>query len=333
MFATSNKIKEISGVSVDNIPEDVLTSTQPIILKQLAAHWPLVTTTSNNQCIEEIQKHYQGALTYAFIADKSTKGRYFYQNNLSELNFSKQQVALNDVLTQLATPNSQHSIYVGSSNIDALLPTLKQSHHISSLDSYHPLASIWLGNESRIAAHQDMPSNIACCIKGQRRFTLFPPDQVENLYIGPLDFTPAGQAISLVDFHQIDHQQYPNFKKAMQKAYIAELEPGDALYIPSMWWHHVEGLSNFNVLLNFWWNSHTTPVGAPIDALYHALLNIKSLPTEQKKAWQALFNHYIFNDNEQALDHIPREQQGILDSSTELSSRKIRAMLLNKLNR
>ena len=41
-------------------------------------------------------------------------------------------------------------------------------------------------------------------VAGRRRFTLFPPEQVANLYIGPLDLTPAGQPVSLVDQAQPD---------------------------------------------------------------------------------------------------------------------------------
>jgi hypothetical protein len=37
---------------------------------------------------------------------------------------------------------------------------------------------------------------------------------------------------------------------------MVELEPGDALHIPSMWYHHVEGLEPFNMLVNYWWREH-----------------------------------------------------------------------------
>ena len=90
------------------------------------------------------------------------------------------------------------------------------------------LASLWIGNRTRTAAHFDLPQNIACVISGRRRFTVFPIGQLPNLYVGPLDFTPAGQAISLVDFHAPDFERYPRFREALRHAQVAELEPGDA---------------------------------------------------------------------------------------------------------
>jgi hypothetical protein len=140
------------------------------------------------------------------------------------------------------------------------------------------------------------------------RFTLFPPDQLANLYIGPTDFTPAGQAISLVDFHRPDFDKYPKFAEALKNAQVAELEPGDALFIPGMWWHHVEALDDFNFLVNYWWRQTPRYMGDPKDVLRHGLMSLKGLPKAQRKAWAEIFNHYIFNPDDDSLSHIPNER-------------------------
>ena len=44
--------------------------------------------------------------------------------------------------------------------------------------------------------------------------------------------------------------------------YVAELAPGDALFIPTLWWHHVESLDQqLNCLVNYWWNGAIGTVG------------------------------------------------------------------------
>lgn len=282
-------------------------------------------------------KHYdQGMTVGAGVCAPENQGRLFYNDDFSELNFTKEPVLLNDFLNQiLASADDKQAVsrYIGSIQVDKLLPNFRDENDISALEAFKPLMSIWLGNKSRIAAHHDMPNNIACCVAGKRRFTLFPPNQIENLYIGPLDFTPAGQAISLVDFHQVDFKKFPKFRTALKYAQVAELEPGDALFLPSMWWHHVEGLSQFNVLINYWWQANKLHMGAPMDVLFHALLNIKGLPKAQKSAWLELFKFYIFNDDDDTLSHIPNDKLGVLDPSQGMVARQIRAQLLNKLNR
>ena len=118
-------------------------------------------------------------------------------------------------------------MYMASTMVDQWLPGFRKENDID-VPGADPLVSIWMGNRSRIGAHYDLPDNIACSVIGRRRFTLFPPDQISNLYPGPLDFSPGGQAISVVDFHNPDYQRFPKFRSALENAQLAELEPGDA---------------------------------------------------------------------------------------------------------
>ena len=80
---------------------------------------------------------------------------------------------------------------------------------------------------------------------------------------------------------------------------------------------------------------HPVPayLGAPLDALLHAILSIRELPAPQRKAWRLFFDHYIFNPDEQLAAHIPEGRRGGLDPLDANSARKIRMMLRNKLNK
>jgi Cupin-like domain len=201
------------------------------------------------------------------------------------------------------------------------------------LGTRDPLKSLWIGTPTRIAAHNDFPDNLACCVAGRRRFTLFPPDQFRNLYLGPIDHTPAGRAVSMVDFHAPDFKAHPCFSEALRHAQVAELEPGDALFIPSMWWHHVEGLSAFNILLNYWWRDTPRYLGQPQDALNHAILAIRDLPTEDKAIWRDLFDHYVFASTPEMFDHIRADARGVLAPLTAETAGSLRAFLLRTLSR
>jgi ribosomal protein L16 Arg81 hydroxylase len=212
------------------------------------------------------------------------------------------------------------------------LPGFRDQNDVA-VPSDDVVVSAWIGNRSRISAHFDFPDNVACVVAGRRRFTLFPPDQIKNLYIGPVDLTPAGQAISLVDFANPDFDRFPKFEKALQSACVYELEPGDAIFIPSMWWHHVESLSSFNMLVNYWWCSTPAIMGAPMDALMHAILSIREIPQPQRDIWKALFDHYVFSADESVYEHIPEQGRGCLAPMDNASAAKLRTEINNKLNR
>nr|WP_088062272.1 TonB-dependent receptor [Xanthomonas fragariae] len=224
------------------------------------------------------------------------------------------------------------AIYVGSTTLATYLPGLR-AHNPITLPQTEALASIWIGNRTRIAAHQDLPDNLACVVAGRRRFTLFPPEQLANLYIGPLDLTPAGQPVSLVDTTAPDLQRFPRYTQALEHALVAELEPGDALFIPSMWWHHIEALQPFNVLVNFWWRQSPAYMDSPMNALMLALLTIRDLPTEQRATWHDVFRHYVFEADAHTAAHVPDAVRGVLATMDDAGARSLRARLLQRLNR
>lgn len=337
MITVNKKVKEVWGCDPHALPAEVLNSTEPLLLKGLVKDWPLVQAglRSDEEARDYLQKFYQGfPVTVSRIAPEQG-GRVFYNDDISRLNFATSTTTLDLVLDKIFEHKQDPlppTFYVGSTTLDACLPGMRAENDVN-IGHLQPLVSIWVGNQTRVAAHYDAPENIACVVIGKRRFTLFPPDQIENLYPGPLDFTPAGQTISMVDFENPDYEQHPRFKTALEHAQVADMEPGDALMLPSMWWHHVEGLSSFNMLVNYWWRVAPKYMGQAVTVLNHAILSIRDLPEHEKAAWKHIFDYYIFGDAKYAGEHLPESARGSLGEIDEMQSRKLRALLLNKLNR
>ncbi|MFT4930062.1 MAG: hypothetical protein ACI8WB_006198 [Phenylobacterium sp.] len=339
MLNISHKVAVVEGCHAGHIPASVLNSTVPLLLKDFGADWPVVIAgkQSAQAAADYIQSFYQGRPVNACFGDPENQGRVFYNQAMDGFNYTGSQVDLALVLDKLLShQDDEHppTMYVGSTEINQWLPGFGAENSASCLTDYKPLTSIWIGNKTSIAAHYDFPNNIACSVVGRRRFTLFPPEQISNLYVGPIEFAPGGQEISLVDFNQPDYDQYPKFKTAVEAAQVAELEPGDALFLPSMWWHHVQGLDAFNVLVSHWWRDSPAFMGRPNNALSLAILSLRSLPPEQRQAWKHIFNHYIFDHQAEDLDHIPPSARSILNHPLdEDSARHLRADLINKLKR
>jgi hypothetical protein len=74
-------------------------------------------------------------------------------------------------------------------------------------------------------------------------------------------------------------------------------------------------------------------VGSPQDAFTHALMNIRTLPEDERQHWKNMFDHYIFNSSPEKFEHIPQEKLGILGDMDEMAARRLRSQLLNRLNR
>nr|WP_315401702.1 cupin-like domain-containing protein [uncultured Duganella sp.] len=328
-------IREIDGATA--LSDEILASPAPLVLRGLVAHWPLVRAAraSAQAATTYLRRFYRDATVVASHSPPGTGGRIFYNDDLSGFNFTSQKVRFDQVLDALLAhldAADPPTLYVGSTTVDTCLPGLRADNDVD-LGARDALASIWIGNRTVIPAHYDVPDNLACVAAGRRRFTLFPPEQLKNLYVGPLDLTPAGQPVSLVDFARPDPERFPLFAEALRHAQSAELGPGDALFIPSMWWHHVAGLEPFNILINYWWRQSPAWMDTPANALALALMTVRDLPPAQRAAWRELFRHYVFDSDGGEAAHIPPQARHTLAPLDEDGARMLRAQILRRLNR
>jgi hypothetical protein len=342
--ATAPKVRVIEGVAPDAIPYDALMAGQaPTILKGVARDWPLVAKghESAEAAIAYLKGFDAGRPVVGFTAKPEIAGRFFYNDDVSGFNFHGARVGLTGMLDDIERhldDAAPPGFYIGSTDLDLYLPGFRAAGNELVLNhpmfaAHPPLASIWIGNRTTATAHYDMSHNLAVCAVGRRRFTLFPPEQVANLYPGPLEPTPGGQVVSMVDFAAPDFDRHPGFREAIASAQVAELEAGDLLFYPALWWHHVEALDRFNILVNYWWNTSPAFMDTPQNTLLHALLSLRDRPEPEKAAWRALFNYYVFGPADQAGAHLPAHARGPLGMLDETGARRLRAQLLSRLNR
>lgn len=333
-------VRERSDVQADALPlHELLEADEPVVLRGLVRHWKLTqagrrSTADAMACLREFDNH--RPIQYSYGAP-DIAGRVFYTDDFTRINC---EVRRGDLAGLLEAINAHRddprppTWYMASAPVDALLPGLRDTDDLDfAACGIDAPPRIWIGNRTVASAHYDAMNNIACCAVGRRRFTLFPPEQIANLYPGPLDPTPGGQAVSVVDFAAPDFERYPRFRDALAAAQGTVLEPGDAIFIPGLWWHHVEGLEPFNVLVNYWWDSAPSYVPSPVNALYHALGTIRDRPEREKRAWRAIFDYYVFGPAERAGEHLPEAARDVLGSLDEARIRQLRAMLINRLNR
>ena len=328
------EIRVIENCQSNHLPEEILLSNEPLLLKNFVHDWPLVKEAkkSDSAVISYLRNFDAKKPLTAMTGDPSIKGRIFYNEDLSGFNFDYRRVSLEEIfqkLTECSKLEEPPMIYVGSTNIDNWLPGFREENDIT-LGKHQPIASLWIGNRSRVAPHYDFPTNIACSVAGKRRFTFFSPEHLDNLYVGPIDFSPAGQPISLVDLLDPDYEKFPKYRNAESDAIVADLDVGDAVLIPSMWWHHVEARNDLNVLVNYWWRTTPNFMGSPLNVLQHAIMGLRDLPDEQRGIWKSLFDYYVFNQKEENISHIPENARGALNPMDENIADKIKNVLSDK---
>jgi len=336
-------VRAIENVAADRIPfHELMAAQQPALLKGLARDWPLVRRglESPAAAMAYLESFYGGRPVVFYRGAPEIGGRFFYNEDLTALNFETGRMGLDEFLAGIVAHFEEErppSFYVGSTDVDTWLPGLRAKNDLvlahAMFESNKPLVGIWIGNRTMAAAHYDMSNNMACNMVGRRRFTLFPPEQVRNLYPGPLEPTPGGQVVSMVDPRAPDHDLYPRYAEALAAAQVAELEPGDVLFYPALWWHQVEALDGFNVMINYWWNTSPAFMDTPQTTLLHALLSLRDRPEPEKRAWRELFDFYVFGEAGSAGAHLPDHAQGALGPLDEIKARRLRATLLNRLNR
>lgn len=337
MEMSRRPVRIAENVSVAQFREDIFPGNEPVLLKGLVADWPAVIEgrKSHEAMVRYISGFDQGKPVETIMGQPEIEGKFFYNEKMDGLNFSKKSSSIGRSMQRILSLRGREkppSIYVQSTPISEFLPGFA-SENVMPLVGEASTPRIWIGNKLTVQTHFDLKENIACVVSGRRRFTLFPPAQTPNLYPGPFELTLSGPPVSMVRLDSPDYERYPRFREAIDHAVVADLEAGDALYIPYFWWHHVQSQDDFNVLVNYWWNESDPGLGSPFDAMLHALLNIRNLPDRERDAWKTMFDTYVFGSHGDPLAHLPVETHGTLGKHDDRARQHVRMLLLGILSR
>lgn len=336
-------IAEYTAINPEQFFEQIAPKQKPIVIRGFAKSWPLVAAAKKTpqDFAAYLNKFYTGKKTKMVVAPPAANKRFFYNDDMTDVNYLSGEERVDlflGRLLELIDRDVYPAISMQNTLTSEILPGLVNENRSLLFPELEP--RLWVGNEGIVSAHYDGSDNVACVVAGRRRFILFPPEQTCHLYPGPLNFTPAGAPTSLVNLKQPDFIRYPLFKTALAEAYSVELGPGDAIFIPMLWWHHVESLEKVNALMNYWWNGSSAPDSeppSPIDSLNLALLAMRDLNPKQRDAWRCMFDHYLFHQNPDPKSHpssyIPEHQQQLLGKLSPEDVSAIKNYFIAKLQK
>jgi hypothetical protein len=314
---------------------EVVEGCEPVVLRGLVADWPAVRAAQDSPraLMTYLSAFDAGARVEVFFGDPQIAGKYYYGDDLQGFNFERRIMEFRDamqaIIAALDTPGGK-SVYAGSAPCRDCLPGFAHGN-LMPLLAPETAPRIWLGTASNVSSHYDTFDNLACVIAGRRRFTLYAPELISRLYIGPIDHTMAGPPVSLAASSPEDDRRFPLFRDVREQAWVCELGPGDALYLPKLWWHQVESLAAFNGLVNYWWDGFAAGPDAPYTSLLLAMITIAERPPVEREAWKAFFEHYVFRSHGHPLAHLPAEERGLLGPLKPDNYGNIRARIMQML--
>jgi hypothetical protein len=329
------EIDAFDGVTERYFFDEIVPRSRPAVLRGLVAHWPAVAMAKRSlpDFIGYLKGFDAGLSAEILEGPPELKGQFFYNDDMSGFNFRKYRAPVAETLDRIlanATPEGR-AVYMGSVTIRKHLPVF-EARNRCPFDLPDAAPRIWIGGAARIQTHFDPVHNLACCVAGQRRFTVFPPEQVRNLYLGPFELTPAGAAISLARLEAPDFDRFPRFETALAAARTAVLEPGDALYLPHYWFHHVVATEPLNTLVNYWWGEQRKGIDNPRNAFLTALLAIRDLDGDEGVFWKAMLEHYVLRQDGDPVVGIPAALQGAFGEMSEETRSRVRAFTLSLIN-
>ncbi|HEX3676482.1 MAG TPA: cupin-like domain-containing protein [Sphingomicrobium sp.] len=254
-----SQIPELPAPSSEQFRDEILPAARPAVLRGIVLDWPLVAAARQDphRAMDMLSSNASGLETDVLRAEAEMEGRFHYGPDGLSLNFIRGTGNIPGVLAglrQLENVPRPFAIAAQAMVADQYVPGFSSAHPMPLVPA-SAAPRLWIGNEAKVATHNDPIENVAVVVAGRRRFTIFPPEAEPNLYMGPKHPTPAGARISMVHVTAPDFDRYPLYAAALQTAQQAELLPGDAIFIPRDWFHHVEALEKFNVLANYWWDA------------------------------------------------------------------------------
>lgn len=106
------------------------------------------------------------------------------------------------------------------------------------------------------AVHFDGHENLLLCLCGGKRLLLYPPSDARYLY--PCNDFTRSPVVPFAHLEELSDDLQRKFSLvARARPLEVQLSAGDMLYLPSCWWHCVEGSEEPNMILNWWFGLHS----------------------------------------------------------------------------
>lgn len=218
-------VSRVKNISKKDFLENYYDSQQPLLIEGLIKDWPAYEKWN----LDYIQQR-SGDQIVPLYDSKPTKGK---QNSAAPATEMK----LYDYLELLK--NEPTDLRIFFYNILDSMPELAKDFEYPDLGLkfFKRLPVMFFGGEgSKVLAHYDMDlaDLVHVHFHGTKSVTLFTPEQTKYLYRVPYSV----HNLETIDMDNPDFEKYPALQNV--QGIYAEMKHGDALYMPSGYWHYIK---------------------------------------------------------------------------------------------
>jgi len=225
------EIQRIDPPPFHEFVERYISVNRPVILTGCMEEWKPYKAWS----FDYFRRHHQDSVVG--IQDGRDSDPFYEQNQ----KFHRKEVRFGDFLDRLERTESSNDFYMTAGNMGTHRAALSQlfddAENINIRDDYFEFpaeGSLWIGAKGTITPlHFDMINNFFCQIRGSKRVRLVPSWSLPWVYN---DY----HVYSDVDAALPDFDKHPLFSKTTVYDFV--VYPGEVLFIPMGWWHHLESL-------------------------------------------------------------------------------------------
>jgi len=216
-------IPKVENLSRESFSQNYLNPLLPVVFKDLAKHWPATARWN----FEYFSKYYGDIMVPVYDPSFSKAGKTYMKPTGT--------IRLSEYLEIIQSNPSQLRIFLW--NILKQVPELNDHILIPDIMDgfYKEFPFMFFGGQgSYTKIHYDVDCSHVFLTQFQTRkkIILFSPNQSRNL--GHIPFTVG----CLVDMLHPDEEKFPSIKHLV--GWETTLQHGETLFIPSMYWHHIE---------------------------------------------------------------------------------------------
>ena len=239
-------------LSKSELSNNNLRGSEPILVLDGLATWPAASLWSPQLLASMVG-------TNAVDVSVSLTGAFRYNPDGSAMDPDNQFVIPNVSLAKAVDFIGDQSrmapkYYIAQHDLVEKLPALLEHLRFPEQAATSRI-NLWFGSGGTITPlHFDRAHNLYAQIYGSKTFTIFDPVDTQFLYPHPED-SRLGH-LSYLDIDNPNDSVYPLFRKARPCQFI--ITPGQLLFLPALWWHHVRS-NSVSISANQWWAPETKP--------------------------------------------------------------------------